>query len=323
MSAKLTKEEFVKRCKERHADLYDYTKSDYVDMFTKVEIFSNKHKLWFWQAPVDHSRGSSGCPECTADRKRAAVQYTKEPAMEKLPQRIKEILDFTNTVYNGYRKQAYVRCKKHDVEFPILWQSLHKCVGCPECLTELARGRFARTTEEFIIASKHIFGDEYIYDKTVYVNESIPVTIGCRKHGYFQKQGNKHLHSQSGCPKCKCSRGERAIISVLDAMHVSYKREWSTPECRDVASLRFDFRVDIGNDFILIEYDGQQHFKQNPDWQHDKHSILSSVQRRDKIKNEYCKKYGIPLLRIPYWEFPNIEHIVIKYIKEQQDGNIN
>lgn len=24
--------------------------------------------------------------------------------------------------------------------------------------------------------------------------------------------------------------------------------------------------------------------------------------KHDKIKNDYCKKYNIPLLRIPYWE---------------------
>lgn len=319
MSVRLTKEEFVERSKDWHGDLYDYSKSVYIDMFTKVEIFCNKHKVWFWHAPVSHSRGGSGCTECIADRKRAAFKDTKEQAIEKLPDRIKEMFDFTDTVYNGYHKPVNVRCKKHNVEFSILWLSLSKCVGCPVCLVEQARVRYARTTEEFILASKNIFGDAYIYDQTVYINETTPVIIGCKKHGYFKKQGGKHLSRQSGCPKCKCSRGERAIINVLDTLGVPYKKEWSTSECRDVAALRFDFRVDIGNKFILIEYDGQQHFTQNPDWQQDKHSVLASVQRRDKIKNDYCKKYDIPLLRIPYWEFPNIEHIVKNYIKEQQD----
>lgn len=33
---------------------------------------------------------------------------------------------------------------------------------------------------------------------------------------------------------------------------------------------------------------------------------------RDEIKNKYCKQNNINLLRIPYWEFDNIENILTK-----------
>ena len=38
------------------------------------------------------------------------------------------------------------------------------------------------------------------------------------------------------------------------------------------------------------------------------------IQRKinDGIKNEYCLNKGIKLIRIPYWEFKNIENILIK-----------
>lgn len=32
---------------------------------------------------------------------------------------------------------------------------------------------------------------------------------------------------------------------------------------------------------------------------------------RDTIKNIYCRNNNIDLLRIPYWEFDNIENILI------------
>ena len=38
---------------------------------------------------------------------------------------------------------------------------------------------------------------------------------------------------------------------------------------------------------------------------------LVLTQKRDKIKNTYCEEHGIKLIRIPYWEFKNIEEIFI------------
>jgi very-short-patch-repair endonuclease len=57
--------------------------------------------------------------------------------------------------------------------------------------------------------------------------------------------------------------------------------------------LPFDFYVPSTK--TVIEYDGQQHFV--PVWGQES---FENVQRTDKIKNQYCKKNGIKLIRIPY-----------------------
>jgi hypothetical protein len=46
---------------------------------------------------------------------------------------------------------------------------------------------------------------------------------------------------------------------------------------------------------VAIEYDGQQHHV--PVWGEEG---FEKVKRNDKIKNQYCKKNGIKLIRIPY-----------------------
>lgn len=38
------------------------------------------------------------------------------------------------------------------------------------------------------------------------------------------------------------------------------------------------------------------------------------VKENDKIKDEYCKNNNIKLIRIPYWEFNNIESILQQQI---------
>ena len=37
---------------------------------------------------------------------------------------------------------------------------------------------------------------------------------------------------------------------------------------------------------------------------------LHNIQKRDNIKTEYCKDNNITLIRIPYWDFNNIENIL-------------
>ena len=37
---------------------------------------------------------------------------------------------------------------------------------------------------------------------------------------------------------------------------------------------------------------------------------------KDILKKDFCKNNNIPLLEIPYWEFDNIENIILNFIKE-------
>jgi hypothetical protein len=61
---------------------------------------------------------------------------------------------------------------------------------------------------------------------------------------------------------------------------------------------------------IIVEFDGIQHYEPI-DFFGGKESFIKQV-RNDEIKNEYCLKNNIKLLRIPYWEFRNIESILSK-----------
>lgn len=64
---------------------------------------------------------------------------------------------------------------------------------------------------------------------------------------------------------------------------------------------------------LLIEYDGQQHYYQvNFGGISDEESFSSFINTvyNDSLKNSYCEDNNIPLLRIPYWDFKNIEQIL-------------
>ena len=58
-----------------------------------------------------------------------------------------------------------------------------------------------------------------------------------------------------------------------------------------------------------IEYDGIQHFKEVELWGGSEGLKLRKI--RDKIKTTFCKKNGIKLIRIAYYE-KNINEKLIK-----------
>lgn len=102
-----------------------------------------------------------------------------------------------------------------------------------------------------------------------------------------------------GCQHIK-SKGEQKIAELLEKNNINFIQEKTFEDCKFEDTnfpARFDFYVD---NKYLIEYDGEQHFIDSF------YGILEKIQKRDKIKNEYCKQHNIPLIRIPYTHLNNI-----------------
>lgn len=104
-----------------------------------------------------------------------------------------------------------------------------------------------------------------------------------------------------GCDYQK-SKGEAKIIELLNNANIPFKREYSYENLKNESGtkkLRFDFLVE---DKYLIEYDGIQHFKSDSGYGSD----LKNIQKRDELKNEYCRKNNLILIRIPYTHLDNL-----------------
>lgn len=116
---------------------------------------------------------------------------------------------------------------------------------------------------------------------------------------------NSHSFANKETQSCGCtnmSHGEIKIQQILKENHIPFEIEKSFPTCKNPKTnfpLYFDFYID--NKYI-IEYDGIQHFKKIENWDN-----LKATQYRDNIKNEWCKKNKIPLIRIPYTHYDKLE----------------
>ena len=162
--------------------------------------------------------------------------------------------------------------------------------GCPEC-----NGGHKLTTNKFIEKAKNIHGDKYDYSLVNYINNNDKVTIICKKHNTFLQSPTTHL-SGAGCSKCKSSRGEQIIINFLKKNNIDFVFQKKFKNCKSKRLLPYDFYLPDKN--ICIEFDGIQHFK--PIKKFGGKLSLSERQKNDEIKNLYCKKNNIKLIRIKY-----------------------
>lgn len=100
---------------------------------------------------------------------------------------------------------------------------------------------------------------------------------------------------------CGCayqSKGVLKIRQVLEHANIPYKTEYWFEDFRYKESkmpIQWDFYV---NNQYLIEYDGEQHFRNVGGYFHEEH--LAERIRRDQMKNKYSLEHNIPLIRIPY-----------------------
>jgi very-short-patch-repair endonuclease len=106
------------------------------------------------------------------------------------------------------------------------------------------------------------------------------------------------------------SKGEIKIANYLKSNNISFEPQKTFSECKNIFPLHYDFYL---NDFnILIEYDGIQHFIPKEKFGGEKEFI--KLQKRDAIKTQFAKVYGIQLIRIPYTELNNVETILTQIV---------
>lgn len=173
---------------------------------------------------------------------------------------------------------------------------------CPKCSL---LGRTKKSNKTFLSQLLDIVGKEYCsLDDYTLSNKKIRFLHNVDECGnIFEMTPNSFLSGQR-CPKCSSSKGERMIYNFLSDNQISFYSEFTFSDCKNKKVLPFDFYLADYN--ILIEYDGILHYKDK----FDNPKEFNRTKTNDKIKTKYCKDNNIYLLRIPYWDFNNIDQIL-------------
>ena len=314
MPKKLSTEEFIDRSIQKHGNRYDYSKVNYINAKTKIHIICKTHGS-FLQNPFDHLYGK-GCPKCKTEILKNFNRLDTKEFIKRAINIHKNKYDYSKVNYINSITKVCIICKKHG-EF---WQTPNNHLRkrtCPKCANKIRNINNIKSKENFIQESKKIHG-KYDYSKINYIDRRTKIEIVCPKHGSFWQTPDKHLNQKQGCPKCMGSKGQLKIMNFLTNHKILFESEKTFSNCKNQKKLRFDFYLPHFN--CCIEYDGEGHFF--PVKFSDKMTdvqcqlMFQRTIKNDSIKNKYCKKHNIYLIRIPYTDYKNIENILNKELNK-------
>lgn len=245
------------------------------------------------------------CPSCY--RKSLSIQKTKthDTFKKEIDEKFQGKIILLSE-YTGSHDKVKCQCEMDGT----IWETsattlLTSKVGCPACNGNATRDRCVKSNEQFIAELKAVNPD--IEPLEEYHDDHSKVKCRCKIHNYmWDAMPNKILHRRTGCPKCTSYHNEKTLDCILEKWDLKYSVQKRFKDCKDKNILPFDRYLDDFN--VLIEYDGEGHFHPIPRGSSDGIDTFYTTQKHDKIKDEYCKKNKIPLIRIPYWEKENMEY---------------
>jgi len=310
---------YLKKNSNKDFKLVNFTKEWFLKNFktrskTKIILQCTKHPQYQIKTTINNflnDSGFFGCKICANEQFREKYKKSLSEIkqdLQKLPKHFKyPDLDWFSKNYQNSYTFFPIYCVKHyylNSKFNLL-KLRNGTNPCPFCSGKLLK------YEDFLKRAKKIHYDQYEYLISKYEwyneykNKKFKIKIKCKIcNSIFEQKIINHLDGY-GCPYCSASKGERKIQMYLEKNNIKFEYQKIIKENQKIKFI-FDFYIPEYN--LAIEYDGEPHYKEI-DIYGGKEG-LKERQKRDQLKNQYCKENGINLLRIPYWDFEKIEEIL-------------
>lgn len=309
------KDEWVRKAFKVHGCKNDYSKFIYKGSQIKgcVTCLVNETHGDYWITPNDHLR-QRGCPACKKDKLSKLNRFTKEDI-------IKKSIEIHGDKY-GYDKLVRLtdsnnielyckKCKKYFIQNLINHLQGN---GCKKCGYDKNADNNRLTKSEVIKRFIEVHDDLYGYNNVDYKGIDTCVIIDCKinDHGEFEQTPYLHLIGH-GCPKCKSSKGELALIKIFKKHSINFKHQFKFDKYK---KLRYDFYLKDLN--LLVEFHGGQHYKPIK-WFGGIEGFKSSI-KRDAFKKSLAREYRIPIIYFTYKHFrmsnENFEKFVLSIINK-------
>jgi hypothetical protein len=284
-------EEFIKKVRMIHGNKYDYSKVNYINNRTKVEIICPEHGS-FMQIPYHHSKGC-GCPICSKNKRLSFDEF-----LIKAIKKHDDKYDYTLCSYINMHKKIKIICPKHGIfeQCP----SNHLKYGCLLC-----KKSKKMDTKSFIDKSLDIHGDKYDYSEVEYINSKIKVKIYCKSCGeYFLQIPGNHINKKHGCPIC--GNKNRRLKRIYEISKSKFNGEQIIPSFNKNTDIIFGLIMEEtgyniqhamnGGEYYIKElgywvdgYDKENNTVYEIDESH--HYSGGILKNKDKIRQKEIEKY--------------------------------
>lgn len=258
----------------------------YVNGKTPVELLHATCGRTYTPTPKDFLAGKSTCRYCST--------YRGPPSdSESFRSEVETLTEGEYSVMGSFVRAMEPVLLRHNVcKHEFLMNPTHFRRGrrCPKC-----GGTKRKTHDEFVRQVEELEGDAYSVVGR-YVNADTKIAMRHERCGREYLVAPAKFVVGRRCPLCFAERRQslavQAIQTELRKNGRYFREEYWDGELRGPGggAMRFDFFLHSDN--LAVEYDGEQHFN---GWLTRR---ISAERERDSIKNAYCIKKGIRLLRI-------------------------
>lgn len=247
-------------------------------------------------------KSGRGCPDCA----RNSLINLNTLSFEERAEMAKKKGYSLIKLENKKSVQATLSCKKEH-KFKTSW-SVFRREGfeCPQCRLE------NRLMQHFNFYESQGYK---ILNADGYYGSLSKIKLQCPNGHEWETDWNSFHSNGTRCRHCSRSKGEEKVAEYLENNNINYIPQYSFDNCRNINRLKFDFYLPNLN--VCIEYDGKQHYYpidfSKKLTQVEKEEVFIKSKERDMKKTKYCLENNIILIRVPYWEFDNLE----KYLEEK------
>ena len=275
----------------------------YVFTTTKIEVWcKNPNHKSELKVLADFKRGKSRCKQCKYSKHAEELKHSFDYIYNFIKLEGYELL---STEYKNNGEKLKIKCNKNHI-FLMNFRDFQQGYRCPHCYNE-RRHEVKKYSTEYI--SKKIKEEGYTL-LSEYKNSTSKIMLQCPNNHEYETEWSNFQQGRR-CPICNESKGEKKVTEVLNKYNVKYIFQHKFNDCKFKNKLPFDFYLPDYD--ICIEYDGQQHFEpidfSGKGYEYALDRFISCV-INDTIKNDYCKKNNINLIRISYKDFDKIEEVI-------------
>lgn len=254
-----------------------------------------------WKTTIANRTTGCGCPFCCIPRKQLcehdSIKYTHP-----------EIAEQWHPTKNGEFKPEQFSFGSHEEN--TWWLCDKTCTyGCKHEYQSSISNRCKGHACPFCVNQQSCIHNSIVYTNPKLVKQWHPTKNGCLSPEYFTYGSGQIIwwfdstcnHSWrsnifnrtigKGCPYCK-NKTERKLHDALIQQYSDLKTQYSVDWCTNIRYLPFDFVLET--DKIIIELDGDQHFK---DVSYYRSNFLEQHER-DVFKMQCATTNGFSIIRL-------------------------
>lgn len=199
---------FIQKAQNVHGNKYNYSKINYINSYTPVEIVCELHGSFF-QTPNKHLSAKTGCPTCAKERHKQKCQTIKRNNIQNVIKNYER--QYPQYTYSIVGSTIQVCCKEHGITVLNYLPGNNNTYPCKKCGIQIRTNKLVKDNLTYIQQAKIVHNNLYEYTEENGVLYAI-----CKIHGKFPLQGNikqNHINRKSGCVSCKKER-LRKILST-------------------------------------------------------------------------------------------------------------